>query len=218
MLGTYVLMYQVYLALPLEVRRITGPGVAGTMGIAVLFAVSGLLTIAGQVRITAWCRHHWGRGRCLTTGLALMGAACLPALAVPVLAAEDGGMLRTALAIAPLVLAAALLSLGTILLGNLLTGAALDLAHATQFISEHYKQRNVVERCINKAHRIPRRSHPLRQREYAYQGHHRRRLDRDLAPGPRPMIHSTRPRTAARVRRTVTSLTARVRELPATQR
>jgi MFS family permease len=64
MIGSYVLAFQIYLALPLEVRRLAGSGVAGNVGVAALFAASGLLTIAGQTRITAWCRNRWGPGRC----------------------------------------------------------------------------------------------------------------------------------------------------------
>jgi hypothetical protein len=58
MIGSYVLAFQVYLALPLGVRCLAGSGAAGTVGVAALFAVSGLLAIAGQMRITTWCRNR----------------------------------------------------------------------------------------------------------------------------------------------------------------
>ncbi|GAA2799926.1 MFS transporter [Saccharopolyspora taberi] len=149
MISSYVLNYQIYLALPLEARRLAPDDGTGTMVVAVLFAVSGLLAIAGQVRITAWCKGKFRPGTCLAGGLALMGLAFVPP------ALGTGGF-------APLVLSAAMLSLGTlvvfpfemdtivrlsggnlvasyyglyntvcgvgIMLGNLLTGAALDLA------------------------------------------------------------------------------------------
>ncbi|MET8824164.1 MFS transporter, partial [Streptomyces rochei] len=56
MIGSYVLSFQVYLALPLEVRRLGGDGQFGTAAVALLFAVSGLSTILGQTRVTAWCK------------------------------------------------------------------------------------------------------------------------------------------------------------------
>lgn len=114
MIGSYVLAFQVYLALPLEVRRLAGSGAAGTIGVAALFAVSGLLAIAGQMRITAWCRHRWGPGRCLVVGLGLMAASFLPPLATAT-ATAGSSTLPTAVLLAPLVVSAALLALGTII-------------------------------------------------------------------------------------------------------
>ena len=162
MIGSYVLSFQIYLALPLEARRIAGSGFAGTALITILFGLSGALAIAGQLRVTAWCRERWSAGRCLATGLALMAIAFLP----PALSSGwtgDSGVL----AWIPLVLSAVLLSLGTvvvfpfemdtivalsrgnlvathyglyntvvgvgILLGNLFTGSVLDLARDAGF-------------------------------------------------------------------------------------
>jgi MFS family permease len=155
MIGSYVLSFQIYLALPLEARRIGGPGVAGTALVALLFAVSGGLAIAGQLRITAWCRSRWGHGRCLAVGLLVMGAAFLPPMAT-------SGTTSAVLGWASLLISGALLAIGTIvvfpfemdtivalsggklvathyglyntvvgigiLLGNLVTGSALDVA------------------------------------------------------------------------------------------
>jgi MFS family permease len=74
MIGSYVLNFQVYLGLPIEVRRVTG----GAAGVAVLFAVSGLLTVLGQVRLTEWVKARWTPGQAITRGLLLMAAAFLP--------------------------------------------------------------------------------------------------------------------------------------------
>ncbi|GAA3938192.1 MFS transporter [Streptomyces gulbargensis] len=69
MTGSYVLSFQVYLALPLA---------AGGTGLTTaLFVVSALVALAGQLRITAWCAARLPRERCLVLGLALMGAAFL---------------------------------------------------------------------------------------------------------------------------------------------
>ncbi|ARX84581.1 MFS transporter [Streptomyces alboflavus] len=78
MTGSYVLSFQVYLALPLEVERLLGGGTATTVATSALFVVSGLVALVGQLRITDWCRRTWTRERCLAAGLALMGAAFLP--------------------------------------------------------------------------------------------------------------------------------------------
>ncbi|GAA1452196.1 hypothetical protein [Nocardiopsis tropica] len=58
MAGSYVLNFQVYLALPLTVQNAVeaaGFGVdSGHIAVAALFAVSALVAIAGQVRLTDW--------------------------------------------------------------------------------------------------------------------------------------------------------------------
>ncbi|MFI8824021.1 MFS transporter [Streptomyces sp. NPDC053431] len=69
MTGSYVLSFQVYLALPLAAD--------GTAATTALFVVSALVALAGQLRITAWCKARLSRERCLVLGLALMGAAFL---------------------------------------------------------------------------------------------------------------------------------------------
>ncbi|MGW6562557.1 MFS transporter [Streptomyces hydrogenans] len=69
MTGSYVLSFQVYLALPLA---------AGGTGVTTaLFVVSALVALAGQLRITAWCAARLSRERSLVLGLALMGGAFL---------------------------------------------------------------------------------------------------------------------------------------------
>ncbi|BBF99345.1 hypothetical protein Pdca_05550 [Pseudonocardia autotrophica] len=61
MIGTYVLSYQVYLALPLHARTLAGQGDLGTALVTALYVVSGGVTIAAQMKVTAWCRARWGR-------------------------------------------------------------------------------------------------------------------------------------------------------------
>ncbi|MGA4838051.1 MFS transporter [Streptomyces sp. G45] len=115
MIGSYVLSFQVYLALPLEVRRVGGDGESGTVAVALLFAASGLTTIVGQTRVTAWCKRRLEPGQALTAGLLLMGAAFVPLLAVTPVPVPDHGAGRWLLAAAPPVLAALLLALGTMI-------------------------------------------------------------------------------------------------------
>ncbi|RSN22181.1 MFS transporter [Streptomyces sp. WAC 05977] len=159
MIGSYVLSFQTYLALPMEARRITGSETSATMLIAGLFVVSGGLAIAGQLKITAWFKDRWPPGTCLAAGLAFMVVAFVAPLAV----ARAG----PAAAGAGLLLSAALLAVGTvvvfpfemdtvvrlsgdrlvathygfyntivgvgILLGNLFTGSVFDLARRAGF-------------------------------------------------------------------------------------
>ncbi|MDQ2880803.1 MAG: MFS transporter [Actinomycetota bacterium] len=142
MIGSYVLAFQVYLALPLEVRRLAGSGVAGTVGVAALFAVSGLLAIAGQMRITAWCRRRWGPGRCLVVGLGLMAASFLPPLATAATTA-GGKTVPPAVLLAPLVLSAALLALGTVIVFPFEMDTIVTLSD-NQLVATHYGLYNTV--------------------------------------------------------------------------
>ncbi|MFD9903003.1 MDR family MFS transporter [Streptomyces sp. NPDC059063] len=115
MIGSYVLSFQVYLALPLEARRVGGDGESGTVAVALLFAASGLTTILGQTRVTAWCKQRLEPGQALTWGLVIMGAAFLPLLAATPFTVPDDGAGRWLLAAVPPVLAALMLAVGTMI-------------------------------------------------------------------------------------------------------
>ncbi|MEV0371660.1 MFS transporter [Streptomyces sp. NPDC050636] len=115
MIGSYVLSFQVYLALPLEVRRLGGEGEFGTAAVAVLFAVSGLSTILGQTRVTTWCKARMPAGRALAWGLLTMGLAFVPLLAASALPVPEAGLGRWALAAVPPALSALLLAVGTMI-------------------------------------------------------------------------------------------------------
>jgi hypothetical protein len=120
MIGANVLSFQIYLALPFEVRRATG----GQAGVTVLFAVSALMAVIGQVRITAWCRQRWRPTQAITRGVALMSVAFAPLLATSLLTQAGlvtwppGGTATAIMASAsllPVLVAAVLLSLATML-------------------------------------------------------------------------------------------------------
>ncbi|MGY1435381.1 MFS transporter [Streptomyces reniochalinae] len=113
MVGSYILSFQIYLALPLEVRRLGGQGLTGTSAVALLFAVSGLSTILAQTRVTAWCKAHISPGQALSRGLLLMGGAFLPLLAATAVPVPDGGAGRWLLVAVPPALTALLLAMGT---------------------------------------------------------------------------------------------------------
>ncbi|WP_396935526.1 MFS transporter [Mycolicibacterium sp.] len=153
MIGSYVLSFQVYLALPLQAAYLA-PG-AQSWVVAGLFVVSGLVAVAGQLRITRWFAARWGAGRSLVIGMLLLAVAFVPVAVVP-----DPGRLG----VVALLATAALLALGSaavfpfemdtvvslsgdrlvathygfyntivgvgILLGNLATGSAITAARA----------------------------------------------------------------------------------------
>ncbi|GAB3153012.1 MFS transporter [Micromonospora sonneratiae] len=155
MAGSYVLSFQVYLALPLAIEAAAGTEKTRTVAVAIMFAVSGLLSVLGQLKVTEWCRRRWSQHDALLRGVALMGAAFLPmAVAglgpdpvVVVAAVLSGALIAVATMVAyPFEMATVVALAGggriathygvyhtvsgiTIALGNLLAGAALDLAH-----------------------------------------------------------------------------------------
>ncbi|WP_258564271.1 MDR family MFS transporter [Streptomyces himalayensis] len=111
MIGSYVLSFQVYLALPLQAHRaVPDGGDAVTTG---LFAVSAAVTVAGQLKITAWARAHWTPQRTIVYGIALMGGAFLPLLLDSGTVTADSGLTDWFTALAPLFAAVVLLALGT---------------------------------------------------------------------------------------------------------
>ncbi|MGJ6963640.1 MFS transporter [Streptosporangium sp. G11] len=115
MIGSYVLNFQVYLGLPLEIRRVTG----GELGVTLVFAVSAVMIIVGQARLTAWATRRWRPPQAIARGLVLMGLAFAPlALAAPragtAVVPSGGGALM--LALVPVLGTTVLLSLATMII------------------------------------------------------------------------------------------------------
>ncbi|MEV8192203.1 MFS transporter [Rhodococcus pyridinivorans] len=108
MIGSYVLSFQVYLALPLQAARIVGGARSDTVLVTSLFVVSGIVAIAGQLRITSWFARRWGSGRSLVIGMLIMASAFVPLVLVP-----SPEVLGGAVAAGALILTAALLAVGT---------------------------------------------------------------------------------------------------------
>ncbi|MEU8755768.1 MFS transporter [Streptomyces chartreusis] len=103
MIGSYVLTFQVYLALPLATADALGANAtAATSG---LFVVSAAVAVVGQLRLTAWAGQRWRSDQALARGLAAMGLAFLPLAVVP-----RGS---SAAALAALVVAVVLLAVGS---------------------------------------------------------------------------------------------------------
>ncbi|MGK5628803.1 MFS transporter, partial [Streptomyces sp. URMC 123] len=139
----YALSFQVYLALPLEVRRVAGDGQGAAVGVGLLFAVSGLATVLGQTRLTAWCQERLGGGRSLVAGLAVLGAAFLPLLAATAVPAPASGGGRWALATVPALLSALLLALGTMLAYPFEMDTIVTLS-GNRYVATHYGLYNTI--------------------------------------------------------------------------
>ncbi|SFY40344.1 MFS transporter [Streptomyces atratus] len=111
MAGSYLLAFQTYLALPLQARTLLGDGNGTAMG--VVFAVSALVAVAGQLRLTDWARKRLDPPKAIALGLAMMGAAFLPLLPGPHHRVHE---LTAVLGLGGLVVCAALLAAGSALL------------------------------------------------------------------------------------------------------
>ncbi|GAB4585359.1 MFS transporter [Nocardia sp. IFM 10818] len=106
MIGSYILSFQIYLALPLQAEHLAGDRARAL--ISALFVISGVVAVVGQLRITAWLRSRWGSGRSLVAGMAVLAVSFLP------LAIVSGPTpFGTSAAIGALLAAAALLAVGT---------------------------------------------------------------------------------------------------------
>ncbi|MER6776705.1 MULTISPECIES: MFS transporter [unclassified Streptomyces] len=139
MTGSYVLSFQVYLALPLALRESAPPGLATTAATSALFAVSGLATIFGQTRITAWCKERWSSRGSITAGLLLMGAAFLPML-IPAPATGIGRLVGGTL---PVVLSGLLLAVATMVVYPFEMDTIVTLA-GNRLVATHYGLYNTI--------------------------------------------------------------------------
>lgn len=138
MLGYFGLYNQVYMALPLEVRRVTGSDAA----MSLVFLVYGGLGILAQVPITDYCKRHFAPLATIVLGLSLMGLAFAPLLLAGPFTPLGGPpylapLLPAAANLAPLLLATAILTIGRMLCEPF----ALDLIPslgATRLVGTYY--------------------------------------------------------------------------------
>ncbi|MBT2229927.1 MFS transporter [Nonomuraea sp. NEAU-A123] len=118
MTGSYVLSFQVYLALPLVMGRTLGA--EQDLGVGEMFALSALLVITLQGRVSAWATRRMTAPRSMAAGLAVMALAFTPLVVwpspLPPVFAGMGEELAEHLATAPMLVGAALLALGTMLI------------------------------------------------------------------------------------------------------
>jgi MFS family permease len=143
MTGSYVLSFQVYLALPLQAGTMVGSESGANAAVAAVFAVSGLVTILGQLRVTAWCRQHLGPGRSMSFGLVAMGVAFLPLMAAEALPLQLTGSVGLVIALTALLLAAAVLALGTAIVFPFEMDTIVSLS-GDRLVATHYGMYNTV--------------------------------------------------------------------------
>ncbi|MFE6921586.1 MFS transporter [Nocardia sp. NPDC057663] len=134
--GSYVLSFQVYLALPLQADSIAGAG--AQVLTALIFVVSGVVAVAGQVRITAWFRARWGIGRGLVLGVGVLATAFLPLALVPG-PARFGPVAATV----ALLLAAAVLAVGTAAVFPFEMDTVVSMADG-KLVATHYGFYNTI--------------------------------------------------------------------------
>lgn len=105
MTGSYVLTFQVYLALPLHAANLA-PQHASVL-IAAMFAVSGVVAVTAQLRITRWFSSRWGTSRSLVIGMTVVALSFVPLILLP------DNRFGDAAAIAALLVSTAVLALGS---------------------------------------------------------------------------------------------------------
>jgi MFS family permease len=105
MIGSYVLTFQVYLAMPLH-AAVIAPQHSSAL-IAAMFAVSGAVAVTAQLRITRWFSQRWGTSRCLVIGMTVVALSFLPLILLP------DNRFGTVSAIGALLVSTALLAIGS---------------------------------------------------------------------------------------------------------
>ncbi|MCF3130438.1 MFS transporter [Streptomyces olivochromogenes] len=136
MTGSYVLGFQVYLALPLRARELFGDRTGLVTG--AVFAVSALAALSGQLKLTAWAKRTLPGPRAIAYGLAMMGAAFLLVLPGP----YDGAV-GLAAGVLALLLCAALLAWGGALLYPFEMDTVVRLS-SDRLIATYYGAYNTV--------------------------------------------------------------------------
>ncbi|MEU6409214.1 MFS transporter [Microbispora sp. NPDC046933] len=131
MCTSYVLAFQIYLALPLHL--------GSTGEVSALFVVSAVVAIGGQLRITEWARARWSSGQAISRGLALMALAFVPIA----ITAWTGGGRSDGLRLAAVLVCTVMLALG----GALTYPFEMDtvvLLSGERLVATHYGLYNTV--------------------------------------------------------------------------
>lgn len=137
MIGSYVLTFQVYLALPLAAGDTFGA--AGTKATSLLFVLSAAVAVAGQLRLTGWAKNRWNGEQALVRGLALMGLAFTPLA----LLAASGRAVPGAVALAALAGAVIALSAGSAVVYPFEMDTVVSLS-GNRLVATHYGLYNTV--------------------------------------------------------------------------
>ncbi|MEV7502272.1 MFS transporter [Streptomyces sp. NPDC093018] len=133
MIGSYVLTFQVYLALPLAAADALGA--EGTAATSALFVISAAVAVAGQLRLTGWAKNRWQSGQALVRGLTVMGLAFVPLALCP-----RGS---SAAVLASLVVAVVLLAAGSAIVYPFEMDTVVALS-GNRLVATHYGLYNTV--------------------------------------------------------------------------
>lgn len=105
MIGSYVLTFQIYLALPLH-AAVLAPRHESAL-VAAMFVVSGVVAVMAQLRITHWFSRRWGSSRSLVVGMTVVALSFVPLILFP------DHRFGTAMAIAALLMTSVVLAIGS---------------------------------------------------------------------------------------------------------
>lgn len=131
MIGSYVLTFQVYLALPMAADSVLGAdGAKATSG---LFVLSAAVAVVGQLKLTDWAKRRWSREEAMVRGLAAMGLAFAPLALAP----SGTGVGQTGLQLTALAAAVVLLAAGSAVLYPLEMDTVVALA-GNRMVATHY--------------------------------------------------------------------------------
>lgn len=136
MVGSYLLSSQIYLMLPAQ-ASVVAPHSQSKM-VAAIFATSGLVAVAGQLRITRWFSARWQPGRSLLIGVMLMAASFAPLAVLP-----DTHRLGTPAAVAALLTSAALLAIASAAVFPFEMHIVVSLAN-DKLVATHYGLYNTI--------------------------------------------------------------------------
>ncbi|MFE7119573.1 MFS transporter, partial [Streptomyces sp. NPDC057654] len=137
MIGSYVLTFQVYLALPMAADSALGAD--GTKVTSGLFVLSAAVAVAGQLRLTGWAGRRWSGPQTMVRGLAAMGLAFAPLA----LASAVAGPLRTPAQLGALAAAVVLLAMGSAVVYPLEMDTVVSLSGG-RLVATHYGLYNTV--------------------------------------------------------------------------
>lgn len=136
MIGSYVLSFQVYLALPLQAKNVAPH--AESAIVASVFVISGLVAVVGQLKITRWFAKRWGPGRSLVIGIAILAVSFVPLALLP-----DDGRAGQVAAVVSLLVGAAVLAIGSAAVFPFEMDTVVSLASG-RLVGTHYGFYNTI--------------------------------------------------------------------------
>ncbi|UNO43518.1 MFS transporter [Streptomyces sp. MST-110588] len=141
MIGSYVLTFQVYLALPMAADAALGTD--GTKATGGLFVLSAGVAVTGQLGLTGWAGRRWSGPRAMVRGLAAMGLAFVPLALVTIAVPAADGTPRTAAHLAALAMAVVGLAAGSAVVYPLEMDTVVSLSGG-KLVATHYGLYNTV--------------------------------------------------------------------------